>query len=237
MGECRLVRSRAHKFDNLSRTVTWDSARPNKTAVCISNWLNVRGNYLELELAGYADPEDAQAVRLIVEGENEKGLTEFYPRTEQQSGVWKRAVFVFGAQQEEKRLRLKIIDNSAEAGWIALRNRANFYEASVFSYRTYLLFSRGAGRCLSVILLSAALAGFLLWCAAFPAERIRIFMVVFICAALMHFRKDVYFNGDDYMFLERFLKEGFRALLFKHNEHVYTVVCRLDVSSVHFFKR
>jgi len=118
----------------------------------------VRGNYLELEIAGYVDPKQQGSVELLVEGGGGEVLGRFFPRSEQQSGVWKRAISVVRDRDMVQRVRLKIDDNSSGAGWIALRNRANFYEVPLFEYDLFRLFRKGHWKKGSACLFAVAVA-------------------------------------------------------------------------------
>ena len=222
-GGCRRMVKPAQQFPLVDRVVTWNPRNPIHQASCTSEWFVPQGNYLEIEFAGFVDltERDMDTVYIAVENESGQELARFIPRYEQVSGTWKQAKTIFRDMPEGK-IRLRIHDQAVGNGWIALRRRVNFYSINVTNHDRFQFFRWSWWKIPVRVLFALSVALTVVWITLQRSRWIFVSALVLLCT-FIHYRTDVYFSSDDFMFLDKLTRFGLGGVIQRHNEHIIPI--------------
>ena len=216
LGQCSEVLSDAESFPQLSRVVTWRSDTPNHTASCSSAVIKPDGNEIEVQYSGVS----SQAGKVRLEIQNHSG--ELLSKVElppQQSGVWRFHRVKLAQSDIQNGIRVLVIDEAFEQGWLSLRNRVNFYYLKD-RFEPFRKVLEQAPLRLGLMFLLALLIT-LLFCSVFTREisALKILLLFIVGANAIHFRPDAFFHMDEWTALERFFSASWKTAFAPHNEH------------------
>lgn len=214
----------SHVFHSLERIATWNKSQATQTAACASEWFTAKGTVVELAVAGYTSANRPKSVSLSIESEDGSYKQTIHPPLRGAPEGWRVQRFFLPVEvKPTNKLRFLVVDDSEDAGWIAVRNRINFYTAATNSFSRILASIPSAGVLPLTMVIFLCLVfsiAYLLSNIPQSNSKIHIFFVLFASAAFLHVRSEAFFHMDDWALLERFERLGLKAIFEAHNEHV-----------------
>ena len=215
--DCRVLASPSAGYPSMRRVASWYEGRPNAVARCASDWITPKGSYLELEYAGFRSPGSSHPLYFGVERSSREEIAKLYPREGYKFGVWRLTSNFLPDLAPGEQIRIHLVDEDPEAGWVSLRTRANFYSVLPWSLKLRAFGARHKG--VLRFALAAAVVGLLLLSLPRTTTAWRVALMTLVLSVVLHFRPDVFFHNDDFFFLERFEQFGWRAIFQNHFDH------------------
>lgn len=241
---CQIVASNVGQFPALSRTVTWNVEKSDHAAHCTSDWLTIRGNYLELEYTSKESSRRAESSRIESSAEEVSPMVMIeyinnptpivVPLSNSvKGGTWQQIGIALRKNSASTRVRLHIIDKVRGYSWISLRNRANFF------YRSHnvatAIFERPVLRALCLVLTAALLALFPL----LFRDRLKglyFIVAVFPIVFLVHFRSSLFFFSDDWLLFQSLRGNGWLVMMQSHSGHFLPISIAAILGQIAIFQ-
>ena len=217
LDNCSIVSTQSVDFSALKRVATWSSENPHAVATCVTEWFSAKGNFLELEFAGYHAPQSKHPLYFEIERRNRESVR-IEPNRGKRVGVWHIAGALLPDFRNSEQLRLRIVDSDPGSGWLSLRTRLNFYSTSEFLSLLRAKLGRFKAILKMIVVLSVVAAVFLAlnYITTWP----RVFVAALMSCIVLQLRPNLFFYHDDFQFIERFNLQGIGSILSNHHEHV-----------------
>lgn len=220
---------------------TWIFGGGQNTGVCISKPMQALAQVVELDVAGYPSAEHGREVTIdlrLLDSGYVHSLDLPAPRQPEDAQHWYSRWFYVPGLKLGSEFALTVQDqaNVDEAGWIALRDRVNFYnlQDNLFSLRQGL-------RTPAARLAIAVVLGLLITLFAFTAvcsnrSRVTLLTSLLFLSVSVLLRLDGFFYWDEWHAIERFLHQGWQTLAAAHNEHFIPLFFGLYFSELMLFR-
>jgi len=231
--KCNALLPTGFLFNGAQTSSYQASQERGKKIICKSQWIELKGNTIEVDITGHGKDRKRHPLRIEVQREKSKKTVKFVAPTDPDlpQNSWRVKRHTFNNAATGGRIRFVLAD-SVGPSWMALRNRVSFYDTN--KNLSLLQETLRSPVTQNFILVLSAVSILLFW--RFVLIRMSGFSWAFYFGLLLvslgiHLRKDAYFMLDDWILTSN-LSQALSATWGSFNAHfmpVYTYLYRLEI--------
>ncbi|MCB0345007.1 MAG: hypothetical protein KDD66_07810 [Bdellovibrionales bacterium] len=220
---------------------TWIFGGGQNTGVCISEPIQSLGEILELDVAGYPSTADDTDVTIDVRFKDDASVHSLKlpeTRTSADGTKWYSRWFKIPGMELGREFVVSVQDQASvdEKGWIAVRDRVNFYNLTDKLLPIREALQTVTARATIVALLAVLIVLFTLVTICSNNNRMTLFIGLAFLVFAVHFRLDAYFYWDEWHVLQRFQEQGWKSAVIAHNEHFIPLFFTMYFAEVFLFR-